>query len=417
MADTRFAGFDWLSRALDELERQHLRRRPSVRRPVGGAICELTDNSTPLPNQSLVNFASNDYLGLSSHPKVREAAASAAADWGVGSGASPLVSGRTSLHTRLEDELAQLTGCEAAMIFSSGYAAGVGVIPALVDESDAIYSDELNHACLIDGCRLSRATRFIYRHGDVDQLAELLAEGAKFHRRLVVTDTLFSMGGDFAPLAEIAALSAAHDAMLLVDEAHATGVWGPNGGGVVDMLTGDFSRTTGPEPIISKNVGVRMGTLSKALGAAGGFVAGPQLLIDWLTNRARSYVFSTAPPLPVIAAALAALEINRTEPTHREHVIALSAHSREQFVAEGWSIANSSSQIVPVVVGDAATTMLLSRKLADVGFWVPGIRPPTVSAGQSQLRISLRADHKASDIDRLVDALRGCRGSFAKVGL
>ncbi len=399
---------DWLPSALDALDQRHLRRRSVTREPLGGAHCRVAGDKSPL-----VNFASNDYLGLSTHPEICAAAATVAAEIGVGTGASPVVSGRTSLHAQLETELARLVGCESAMVFSSGFAAGVGVIPALVGGEDAIYSDERNHACLIDGCRLSRATRFIYRHGDTAHLRELLAAGRRFRRRLVVTDTLFSMGGDLAPLADIAHLTDEHQAMLLVDEAHAIGVWGPNGGGVVDELI----HTTGPRPVVYDHVSIRMGTLSKALGAAGGFVAGSQLLIDWLTNRARSYVFSTAQPLPVVAAALAAIAINRREPAHRARVIALARSVREQLVAQGWSIGQSTSQIVPVMIGDPATTMACSGRLAEAGFWVPGIRPPTVPEGESQLRISLRADHTQSDIERLLAELRTCRGDFPRVGL
>jgi 8-amino-7-oxononanoate synthase len=381
-----------LPSALEQLQQQGLRRKLGVRAAGGGPQLH------PPQGESLVNFASNDYLGLATHPAVRQAAASAAADWGVGAGASPVVSGRTHLHQQLEQRLADLCGRPATLTFSSGFAAGVGVIPALVGPGDAIYSDQLNHASLIDGCRLSRAERHIYRHGDVEHLASLLQNAANGGRRLIVTDTLFSMGGDLAPLVALGQLAEQYGAMLLVDEAHAVGVLGPRGGGLVEALAAEHPR-------LNQQVTVVLGTLSKALGCAGAFVATDAPLIDWLANRARSYVFSTALPLPVVAAVLAALDTLAGEAQLRLRLAELSQRLRQQLAELGCNTANSASQIIPVVIGPPEATMQLHSRLRQAGLWVPGIRPPTVPVGQSQLRVSLRADHTDEHLERLVAAL------------
>ncbi len=267
---------------------------------------------------SLINFGSNDYLGLAADPRLAAAAAKAAQQEGLGAGASPLVTGHSASHAELERRLAEFEGAEAALVFTSGFAANLGTVAALVDREDAIYADAKNHASLIDGCRLSRAETHIYRHADVDHLAELLRDSSRYRRRLIVTDSLFSMDGDLAPLDKIADLAEKHSAMLMVDEAHATGVFGAQGRGVAEHLG------------VESGIHVRMGTLSKALGCAGGFVAGSRTLIDWLVNRARSYVFSTAFPPAIAAAAIAALDIVRDEPHRRRNLLDRAAQLRRQ---------------------------------------------------------------------------------------
>ncbi len=377
----------WLNDALADLDARGLRRTlPSRQLPQRGDRIEID-------GQTLVNFGSNDYLGLASDERIVAAVRSALNESGWGAGASPLVTGRSGLHAALERELAAFEGVEAAILFPTGYSANVGAITALVGQDDAVFSDELNHASIIDGCRLSRAAIHVYRHGDIDHLGELLRQSSSFRRKLIATDSLFSMAGDFAPLSELASLARESDAMLLVDEAHATGVFGALGRGLCEE--------TGIEDIAC----VRVGTLSKALGSMGGFVAGSQRLIDWLSNRARPYVFSTAFPAATAAAGLAALEIVKHEPERRKTLHALAAETRCQLAAAGLANGKSASQIIPVVLGDPACALEASAKLRECGFFVPAIRPPSVPEGQSLLRISLTTLHTHDQISRLVAAL------------
>jgi 8-amino-7-oxononanoate synthase len=385
---------DWLDDALADLDRRGLRRALASRSgPQRG------DRIT-IDGQSLVNFGSNDYLGLAADPRIAAAVKEAIDKYGWGSGASPLVTGRSDLHAQLEQKLAEFEGTEAAILFPSGYAANVGTITALVGKGDAIYSDELNHASIIDGCRLSGAKIHIYRNsatghqsGDYDQLKEFLREGLQFRRRLIVSDSVFSMHGTYTSLGVLSYLAQEHDAMLLVDEAHATGVFGERGSGRCE------------EEGIDDEVRIRIGTLSKALGSIGGFVAGSRNLIDWLSNRARAYVFSTAAPPAVAAVGLAALEIVRMEPERRKRLQRRAIELRRKLVLSGLIKPTSLSQIVPVILGDTDRTMAAAAKLRRRGFFVPGIRPPSVPEGQSLLRISLTCLHTEEQIDDLVAAL------------
>jgi 7-keto-8-aminopelargonate synthetase-like enzyme len=272
----------------------------------------------------------------------------------------------------------------------------------LVDEGDAIFADAKNHASLIDGCRLSRAARFVYPHCDCEALERQLQESGGFRRRLIVTDTLFSMDGDLAPLVRLAELAERYDAMLMVDEAHATGVFGRRGSGVVEHLSEQRAD-------LEDRVHIRVGTLSKALGTGGGFVCGRQSLIDWLANRARTYVFSTAQPAAVSAAALAALDIVRVEPRRRERVLATAAELRLRLREQGWDTGSSGSQIIPIYVGEQERAVGLARQLRDAGFFVPAIRPPSVPEGESLLRLSLCYQHTAEMVDALMCQLDGMR--------
>ncbi len=377
----------WIDDELASLEAQHLRRRLTVRAGSQQPAIELSKT------QDLINFGSNDYLGLAADSRLIEAAKQATEREGWGAGASPLITGRSISHAELEQKLAEFEETEAALVFTSGFAANAGTVAALVDRNDAIFADAKNHASLIDGCRLSRAEVQIYRHGDVDHLAELLTAAAKFRRRLIVTDTLFSMDGDLAPLVEIAELAQSHAAMVMVDEAHATGVFGLHGRGVAEHF--------GVEDAIH----IRMGTLSKALGSAGGFVVGRQSLIDWLANRARSYVFSTAFPPGVAAAAKTALGIVQTEPNRRQELLQRADQLRQTIAECGWDVGKSQSQILPLYIGDPKRTMQLTDRLRSRGLLIPGIRPPSVPAGESLLRISLSWSHTAEMLDELIDAL------------
>ena len=396
----------WLDDELEKLQQAGLRRRLAVR---GGA---QTARVT-LDGRELVNFGSNDYLGLAADERLAVAAREAIEREGWGSGASPLVSGRASSHAELERRLAGFEGTEAALVFPSGFAANAGVIPALADEPDAIFGDAKNHASLIDGCRLSRAARFIFPHGDCDALETMLRDAGQFRRRLIVTDTLFSMDGDVAPLDRFADLAERYNAMLLVDEAHATGVFGPQGRGLVEEFDAGCSMldagSSNPTSSLHHRVHIRIGTLSKALGTGGGFVCGRQSLIDWLANRARTYVFSTAQPSATSAAAIAALDIVEREPQRRLQLLDRAADLRLRLRDQGWTTGTSASQIIPLVIGDAERTMHLAAKLREAGYFIPGIRPPSIPEGESLLRLSLCYHHTPELLDRLLGVLSQLR--------
>lgn len=377
----------WIADELTSLENNRLRRHLLTRESPQSVEMRLD-------GQSLINFGSNDYLSLAADPRLAEAVAESVKHHGWGSGASPLVTGHSSVHQQLAQRLAEFEGVEAAMVFSSGFAANAGTIAALVGPGDVVYADRKNHASLFDGCRLSRADVRVYPHADCRRLAELLNDKKCYRRRLIATDGLFSMDGDFAPLVELADLAERHDAMLLVDEAHATGVFGEHGRGIAEHLG------------VEDRVHVRIGTLSKALGSIGGFVAGSRLLIDWLVNRARPYVFSTASPAATAAAVLAALDIVRDEPQRRRRLLERSQALREELVRRGWNVGLSTSQIIPVVLGDPERVLKLSAELRDRGLFVPAIRPPTVPGGEACLRISLTSGHTDEMITALLAGLQ-----------
>ncbi|MFO0915558.1 MAG: 8-amino-7-oxononanoate synthase [Pirellulales bacterium] len=377
---------DWISAELDQLEKLSL-RRPLRQRSSSQSAEIIVDG------RRVRNFAANDYLGLCADPRLAQSAAQAAQAFGWGSGASPLVTGRSSLHAECERKLARFKGTEAALLFPSGFAANSGTIPALVGHADVIFSDRANHASIIDGCRLSGAQIVIYDHSDLKELDRKLREAPQGSRRLIVTDSLFSMDGDLAPLADLAELAQRYRAMLMVDEAHATGVLGHRGRGACELLN------------IESAVHIRLGTLSKALGTMGGFVAGSQPLIDWLANRARSYVFSTAAPAPVAAAAKTALEIVEAEPWRRQELLRRAARLREALADQGWNVAAAAAQIIPVRVGTPDRAVDMSARLQQAGCWVPAIRPPSVPDGGSLLRISLSYLQDDQAVDQLIDAL------------
>lgn len=353
--------------------------------------------------RDLVNFGSNDYLGLAADSRLSLAAARAAEAEGWGAGASPLITGRATAHQRLEERLAEFEGAEAALVFSSGYAANVGTIAALAARGDAIYSDDKNHASMIDGARLSRADVHVFPHRDVRALEAMLHAGSDYRRRLIITESVFSMDGDLAPLAELADLAERFDCMLLVDEAHATGVFGRQGRGLAEELG------------VEDRIAVRIGTLSKALGSAGGFVCGSAALVEWLVNRARSYVFSTALPPAVCAASMAAIEIVGREPGRRIELHRRAADARATLRSQGWNLASSESQIIPLVVGEVEAAMSLSASLLEQGILAPAIRPPSVPAGQSLVRISLSHGHTSEMVERLLAALLRCSPSSPRL--
>jgi 8-amino-7-oxononanoate synthase len=330
-------------------------------------------------------LCSNDYLGLSAHPRVREAAAEAALTWGAGAGAARLISGNMALHRRLEERLAAFKGYAAALLFGSGYLANIGAISALAGRDRVVFSDELNHASIVDGCRLARAETFVYRHGDVEHLAWGLRE-AGGRAALIVSDGVFSMDGDVAPLEDLLRLAREHGCRLMVDEAHATGALGRGGRGSVAAAG------------LSGEVDLVVGTLGKALGSYGAYVCASAELSEYLLNTARSFIFSTALPPPSLAAGLAALELLEAEPQMVGRLNANAAALREGLAAEGLSAGGGQSQIVPLEIGDAARTMQLCERLLERGVFAQGIRPPTVPEGSSRLRFSAMATHEEAEL-------------------
>lgn len=344
-----------------------------------------------------INFASNDYLGLASHPKIISAATKAAQKYGFGAGASRLLAGGSVLHRRLEKEVAGFKGAEEAVFFNSGYAANTGIIPALTSEKDVIFSDELNHASIIDGCRLSNARAVIYRHKDTGHLEELLRK-TKAEKKIVITDSVFSMDGDIADLPGLSEICRRHKSIFYIDDAHGTGVLG-NGIGALAHFK------IRPEPWI-----IQMGTFSKALGSFGAFVAGSTDTIEWIRNSARSLIFSTALPPPVAAASIAALKIL----SGKNRLVSSLWGNRERLVnvlnRTGWDTMGSETPIIPVRVGDIPETVSLSSYLWKNGIYAPAIRPPTVK--EPRIRLTVTAVHTERHLDKLINVLTEYRRSY-----
>lgn len=340
-----------------------------------------------------LSFCSNDYLGLASHPQVVAASAAAAAQYGVGAAASALISGHGTAHETLERELAAFTGLARALHFSNGYMANIGIVGALVGAGDAVFLDRLSHASMIDGARLSGAALRVFPHNDTARLEQVLAR-SKSARKLVATEAVFSMDGDMAPLIELAALCERHGAWLLVDDAHGFGVLGPEG-------RGSLAHAGLRAPHV-----VYMGTLGKAAGVAGAFAAGEASLVEWIMQRARTYMFTTAHPPLLAAAASASLVVIARDEWRRERLRELAALLRQGLEGLPWRLPPSSSAIQPLVLGDNAAARTLAQNLRDQGVWVPAICPPTVPKGTARLRISLSALHTREHVQRLVEALR-----------
>lgn len=375
------------SNELAALDAQALRRR---RRVVDSPCApELVVDGRPI-----LAFCSNDYLGLAGDPALAAAAQEGARRYGLGSGASPLVCGHMTPHAALEKRLADFTGFERALLFSTGYLANLGAVPALVGRGDAIFSDRLNHASLIDAARLSRAELNVYPHCGLSALAAALA-ASRAKRKLIVTDAVFSMDGDVAPLPELLALAERHKAWLLVDDAHGFGLLGPQGRGSAAHFGLESPRL------------VVMGTLGKAAGGAGAFVAGTDEAVEWILQKARTYIFSTAEPALIAHALLTALDLIEQGDERRAALAARIAQLRGSFKPKRWTLLPSETAIQPLVIGGNAETMDVAAKLYERGLWVPGIRPPTVPAGSARLRITLSAAHTEEQVGRLVKALTG----------
>ncbi|MBM4295966.1 MAG: 8-amino-7-oxononanoate synthase [Deltaproteobacteria bacterium] len=377
-----------LAQELEALEGQALRRRLQVVEEV------LPGGKVRVNGRVLLNLSSNDYLGLSQDPRLVAAAQEAAARWGAGSGASRLVAGNLALHEAVEERLAAFKGVEAAVIFSTGYMANVGAISALVGPGDVIFSDRLNHASIYDGIKLSGAALERFPHRDLNRLERLL-QGTSGKKRLIITDSVFSVDGDLAPLADLVALRERYGVWLMIDEAHATGVLGPGGAGLAQGLG------------LTDQVDIHMGTFSKALGSLGGYVAGDRRLIDYLHNRARSFIYSTALPPPVLGAIDQALKIAAGEPERRRYLLEEADKFRRGLAAAGLDTLGSETQIVPVLVGENSRTLEFAQALQNRGLMAVGLRPPTVPPGKARVRFSLSAAHAREDLAQALETIAG----------
>lgn len=366
----------WIEGELAELRQAHRFRRAAT------------------PASGLLNFSSNDYLNLARHPAVVAAAERALHAAGAGATASRLVSGTQPLHEELEARLARLKGYPAALLFGSGYLANLGILGALVGRDDQVFADRLVHASLMDAAVLSRAELLRFRHNDAQHLDELLQKNSGGSRKLVVTESLFSMDGDLAPLPEIAAVAQRHGALLLVDEAHATGVFGPGGSGLIR------------EHKLESAVNLSMGTASKALGGYGGFVACSESMRALLINRARAFIYTTAPPPAAVGAALGALDLLAQNPGWGAKLLCRAGVFRDALRAAGFDVMSSASQIIPIQVGANARTLELAEKLRDAGLLVIAIRPPTVPEGTARLRLSVTLAHNEGDLAYAADVIR-----------
>ncbi len=372
-----------------------LRRRRVADSPCGPEMC--------IDGQRVLAFGANDYLGLAAEPRLIEAAAEAVRRWGVGAGASHYLAGHFTPHQQLEARLAEFVGLERALLFSTGYMANLGVLPALLGRGDAVFADKLNHASLIDAVQLCRADSHRYLHGDMATLADKLA-ASPARRKAIVTDAVFSMDGDIAPLAELLALAERHDTWLVVDDAHGFGVLGPQGQG----SWAHCGLPASPRLLL-------MGTLGKAAGVAGAFVAGCADAIDWLEQKARTAVFTTAAPPMLAATLLLSLELIAAGGERRTHLQQL-IHRLQTGLApvcagSGWRLLPSQTAIQPLVIGGNQAALAVAADLLAEGIWVPAIRPPTVPAGQARLRISLSAAHTMAQLDRLIAALNKQRNT------
>jgi 8-amino-7-oxononanoate synthase len=373
----------WLRDRLDKTKEAGLNRK--VR----------TMNTAPLPKmvidgQKQIVFASNNYLGLANDQRLIYAAERILHEFGVGSSGSRLVTGHTDWHQKLEDRISNFKRTESALLFSSGYLANVGVLSSLPEKGDVILSDELNHASIIDGCRLSKANTMIYNHIDMDDLEEKLKATKSCLRRFIVTDGVFSMDGTIAPLDKIMSLAKCYHAFVIVDDAHATGVLGENGRGTSEYFC------VYPDVII--------GTLSKAIGTEGGFVCGSKVLIDFLLNHARTFIFQTSLPPAICAASYKAIEIIENSKEKRHLLLSNVKKIRTSLADMGFTVKGDNTPILPVIIGDTHKTVVFAKRLQEKGIYAPAIRPPTVAFGESRIRLTVTADHKLREIDYLLES-------------
>ncbi|MBF6570042.1 MAG: 8-amino-7-oxononanoate synthase [Candidatus Binataceae bacterium] len=375
-----------LREELSGLERDGLRR--DLRVISGGHA-----GRAQYDGRSFIMLSSNNYLGLAGDSRVRRAAISAVERYGVGAGASRLIAGSFDPLHQLEARIAGIKGTEAALVFGSGYLANLGVVTALMGRGDVIFSDELNHASLVDGCRLSKASVQVYRHCDVAHLKAIVEQAAPARRRLIVTESIFSMDGDCAPLNEILTLARQFGAALMIDEAHAFGVIGPHGAGLA------------AESGLGHEIEVQIGTLSKAVGAYGAYVAGSRVLIDFLINRARSFIYTTALPPAIAAAAQAAIDIIVSEPERIRRLWDNSAYLRGRLEAAGFTLGRSQSPMLPLMIGESHVALEMASRLFARGVYIVAIRPPTVPPGTARLRLTPISEHTRADLDEAIAAL------------
>jgi glycine C-acetyltransferase len=371
---------DFLKERVAELEHEGLAIRPRVLEGPTGARARFD-------GRDVINLASNNYLGLANHPRMNAAAAKAAAELGAGSGAVRTISGTMAMHHELERRFADFKHAEDALMFQSGFTANAGTVAAVLDKEDVIVSDRLNHASIIDGARLSRAEIKVFEHRDADHADALLAETKRPARRqLLITDGVFSMDGDIAPLPALVEVAEKHDAIMMIDDAHASGVLGTAGAGTVDHFG------------LHGRVDIQVGTLSKAIGVLGGFIAGPTQLIEWLVNRGRPFLFSTSAPPAVVAACIEALEIIRDEPERLERLWQNTRTFKAGLHELGFDTGDSETPITPVITGDEATTQTFARRLFEEGVFTPAIVYPTVVKGRARVRTIVTADHTEADL-------------------
>lgn len=376
---------DELPSALASLSTEtRYRKRYSLKTPQGRAVA--------IGKEHFLSFASNDYLALAAHPAMKKALSTAAYRWGVGAGASHLIVGHFSIHDEVENSLAHFVGCEAALLFTSGYTANLAVISSLLGKSDAIFCDKLNHASLVDACRLNQAVLRRFRHNDLAHLERLLMT-TPAHTRLIAVEGVYSMDGDEAPLEQLLDLAERYDAWLYVDDAHGFGLLGDDGRGCLGKLTSSSPRV------------VYMATLGKAAGTSGAFVAGSQTVIEWLVNTARSYIYTTAISPAIAATILTSLTLIKNEQWRRDQLALLIDSFTTRAQEQKLSLLPSRTPIQPIVIGSNIDTLNVAKYLRDQGIWVPVIRPPTVAPGSARLRLSLTADHSLADIDRLICCL------------
>lgn len=377
--------YSWLEEELEQRKKAGLWRQMKIAEGLP------TPDKIIIDQRPMINLCSNNYLGLAGHPEIKKAAAEAIMRWGCSATASRLMAGNTELHQKLETKISEFKETEAALVYPSGYMANLGIITALVGPDDIVYSDRLNHASIIDGIILSRADLRRYRHNDLEHL-EVLLKKTEDHRgrKMIVTDTIFSMDGDVALLPEIISLARKYDCLVMVDEAHATGVLGVKGRGAVEYFG------------LEGKIDVQMGTLSKALGAQGGYVAGSKQLIDFLVNKSRAFIYTTGLSPAMAGAALKALEIIKQDTSLKDKLWQNVSYFRQKIVEAGFDIGQSQTQIIPIMVGNSEKAVEFSQLLCEEGIFTRAVRPPTVPEGQARIRISITASHTESDLEKVV---------------
>lgn len=362
-------------------------------------IGNAQDTHIEIKGKTFLSFCSNNYLGLANNPSVIKAVKDAVEEYGWGAGASRLVSGNMTLHETLENEISRFKGKEAALVFPTGYMANLGAISSLVSNEDLVICDKLNHASIIDGCRLSGADLRVYAHCNMEKLENILSKSSKYNRKLVVTDSVFSMDGDLAPLPDIVKVARKYKAMVMVDEAHGTGVFGKNGRGVVEHFN------------LNKEVDVVMGTLSKAIGSLGGYVTGDVDLINYLRNKARSFMYTTALPPAVCAASIAGIKLIQKDPSIRKSLWHNVHFIMDKLKSMNFDVISTESPIIPILIGDPQKAVDMSTFLYERGILIPAIRPPTVPANSSRLRLTVMSTHSIDDMERLLGVLSDVKSS------